>query len=163
MLSLDSRNFLSTLLPSTAFFGYQPVIEPRHPSSSLGSTSTTVHVNQDTPLLAITSPDALDPAVFVDPHFLGATHTFQDHLYSNWLSDAHAEKVRMFEDGVREGSLHAPWKDQVWERDHMAQVPHHPAVSMKIQPAFSSVLAGCVKSGEDALLRFDNNLARPLN
>ena len=62
----------------------------------------------------------LNPSIFNDPHFLAAAHTFQDHLYSNWLSDAHAEKVKMFQDGIRDGSLAAPWKDEVWERDHPA-------------------------------------------
>jgi len=60
----------------------------------------------------------LNPSIFNDPHFLAAAHTFQDHMYSNWLSDGHAEKVRMFQDGIRDGSLAAPWKDEVWERDH---------------------------------------------
>ena len=62
----------------------------------------------------------LNPSIFNDPHFLAAAHTFQDHLYSNWLSGAHAEKVRLFQDGIRDGSLAAPWKDEVWERDHPA-------------------------------------------
>lgn len=60
----------------------------------------------------------LNPSIFNDPHFLAAAHTFQDHIYSNWLSDAHAEKVRMFQDAIGHGTLAAPWKDEVWERDH---------------------------------------------
>ncbi|KAJ7322996.1 hypothetical protein DFH08DRAFT_888476 [Mycena albidolilacea] len=41
-----------------------------------------------------------------------------DHLFSDWLSDAHAEKVKKYEEGIRDGSLAAPWKNEVWERDN---------------------------------------------
>jgi len=77
----------------------------------------------------------------MDSHFLAAAHTFQDHLYSNFLSDAHAKKVKTFEDGVREGTLHAPWKDEVWESNHMSEV-QHPVPSVNAQPGISSALAG---------------------
>jgi hypothetical protein len=83
----------------------------------------------DSPPLSV----ELNPSIFNDPHFLAAAHTFQDHMYSNWLSDAHAEKVRMFQDAIRDGSLAAPWKDEVWERDH-------PSVSETPVPSSSSSL-----------------------
>lgn len=31
--------------------------------------------------------------------------------------EANLEKVQKFERGIAEGSLHAPWKDEVWQRD----------------------------------------------
>jgi hypothetical protein len=60
----------------------------------------------------------LDLSVFTDPHFLASAHTFQDHMYTGWMADAHLEKVQAFEKGVTDGSLHAPWKDEVWEKDN---------------------------------------------
>jgi hypothetical protein len=145
MLSLDSRTFLCTLLPPTAFLGFQPVIGPHHPSRGHGLSPEAMDVDRD-PSPHIPSPDMLDTAVFSDPHFLAAAHTFQDHLYSNWLSDTHAEKVKMFKDGVEQGILHAPWKDDVWESDHVSHIqrPHrdHPATSSVNIPLESSALAG---------------------
>ena len=64
------------------------------------------------------SPDELNPSFFTDPHFLAAAHTFQDHLCSGWMSDEHLEKVASVQRGIRDGTLHAPWKDAVWEQDH---------------------------------------------
>jgi hypothetical protein len=86
-------------------------------------------------------PDALGPvdtSVFTDAHFLAASRTFQDHLYSysNWLSDAHAEKVGKYEEGIKDGTLAAPWKDEIWERNNTEET--------KMPSVSSTALAGYV-------------------
>jgi hypothetical protein len=63
--------------------------------------------------------DTLDLSLFTDPHFLASARTFQDHMYTGWMTEAHLEKVQNFERGVTDGSLHAPWKDEVWQRDNV--------------------------------------------
>lgn len=111
MLSPHSQSLLAPLLPNTAFFGSSSqTIDPSHPSCS----SSAIQQPPEIP----PSYEILDPSVFTDPHFLAAAHTFQDHLYSGWLTEAHVAKVKQFEDGVRSGTLAAPWKDEVWDRDH---------------------------------------------
>ncbi|KAJ7150928.1 Asx homology domain-containing protein [Mycena crocata] len=111
MLSPDSQTRLTALLPSTAFTSFQPTLGSDHPAAS-GSMSVDP---------SISGP--VDSSLFSDPHFLAAAHTFQDHLYSNWLSDAHAEKVKKYEQGTQDGSLAAPWKDEVWERENEQEAP----------------------------------------
>ncbi|KAJ7154634.1 Asx homology domain-containing protein [Mycena filopes] len=111
MLSPESQSRLSALLPPTAFSHFQPSIGPDHPAavdSMNADPSGSGHV---------------DPSFFTDAHFLAAARTFQDHIYSNWLSDAHAEKVKKYEQGIRDGTLAAPWKDEVWERDNQLEEP----------------------------------------
>ncbi|KAJ3501142.1 hypothetical protein NLJ89_g9474 [Agrocybe chaxingu] len=65
----------------------------------------------------------LSPTFFNDPHLLAALRTFQDHLYLGWFTEAHMERVRKFEEGIRDGKLAAPWKDEVWEREHGVPLP----------------------------------------
>ncbi|KAF9466702.1 Asx homology domain-containing protein [Collybia nuda] len=110
MLSPESQTMLKTLLPPTAFRGYQPVLDPSHPSAV-----DSMAVDQPTSGLP---SDSLDGSVFTDSHFLAAAHTFQDHIYSEWLSDAHADKVKKFQAGILDGTLSAPWKDEVWEKSN---------------------------------------------
>lgn len=118
MLSSETRTHLATLLPPTAFYDYQPSLERFHPSKISPETGplsvTTSHPHTSSSF----SPDTLDKSVFTDPHFLAAAHTFQDQLYSGALSDTTAMQVKMFEDGIQDGSLHAPWKDEVWLRNN---------------------------------------------
>ncbi|KAF7348589.1 hypothetical protein MVEN_01376500 [Mycena venus] len=114
MLSPDSQSRLAALLPPTAFSSFQPSIGSDHPAAAES-------MNVDSSGL---SP--IDTSLFTDSHFLAAAHTFQDHLFSNWLSDAHAEKVKKYEQGIRDGSLAAPWKDEVWERDNAKEEPTTP-------------------------------------
>ncbi|KAJ6572120.1 Asx homology domain-containing protein [Mycena capillaripes] len=109
MLSPDSQSRLAALLPPTAFPFFQPTIGSDHPAAA------------DSMNVDSSGPGAVDPSLFTDAHFLAAAHTFQDHLYSNWLSDVHAEKVEKYEQGIKEGSLAAPWKDEVWERDNQKE------------------------------------------
>ncbi|KAJ7054477.1 hypothetical protein C8F01DRAFT_1163505 [Mycena amicta] len=63
-------------------------------------------------LLPATAFRTLIPSVFTDPHFLAAARTFQDHLFSNWFSDAHTEKLQKYVEGTTAGTLAAPWKDE---------------------------------------------------
>ncbi|KAJ7793430.1 Asx homology domain-containing protein [Mycena olivaceomarginata] len=112
MLSPDSQSRLAALLPPTAFSSFQPSIGSDHPAAT---DSMNVDFNVS---------GAVDPSLFTDSHFLAAAHTFQDHLFSDWLSDAHAEKVKKYEEGIRNGSLAAPWKDEVWERDNEDPITH---------------------------------------
>ena len=64
------------------------------------------------------SPALLDPMFFNNPFFLSAAGTFQDQLSSGWLSDKEKDKVNQFLQGVREGTMHAQWKDEEWDQDH---------------------------------------------
>ncbi|KAJ7089190.1 Asx homology domain-containing protein [Mycena belliarum] len=109
MLSPDSQTRLAALLPPTAFRSFQPTIGLDHPAAD-----NTMQLDQK-------PSDSVDTSFFADPHFLAAARTFQDHLFSNWLSDAHAEKVKKYEQGIKDGSLAAPWKDEVWERDNQRE------------------------------------------
>lgn len=61
--------------------------------------------------------DNIDPSVFTDPHFLAALLTFQDHLYSGWMTEAHNEKLCAFKEGLADGTLHVPYKDEVWSQN----------------------------------------------
>lgn len=141
MLSPESQTMLKTLLPPTAFRGYQPVLEPSHPSAV-----DSMVVDQPTNGL---SSDTLDNSVFTDPHFLAAAHTFQDHIYSDWLSDAHVEKVRQFEAGVRDGTLSAPWKDETWEKNNKATVP---PMAEKGVASSSSMMELSTRAGYDTYI-----------
>ena len=85
--------------------------------------------------------DTMDPSIFTDPYFLAAAHTFQDHIFTGWMSDAHIEKRAKFEVGVVDGSMHAPWKDEVWLKDH--GVPRKDMPTSAQQPDWSA-RAGCV-------------------
>ncbi|KAJ6532778.1 Asx homology domain-containing protein [Mycena vulgaris] len=111
MLSPDSQSRLAALLPPTAFPSFQPTIGFDHPAAG---DSINIDSSQSSPI---------DTSLFTDAHFLAAAHTFQDHLYSNWLSDVHAEKVQKYEQGIKDGSLAAPWKDEVWERENQKEEP----------------------------------------
>jgi hypothetical protein len=43
-------------------------------------------------------------------------------MYTGWMTEAHLDKVHKFEGGVVDGSMHAPWKDEVWRRDNAAMI-----------------------------------------
>ncbi|KAG6868893.1 hypothetical protein C0993_008191 [Termitomyces sp. T159_Od127] len=110
MLSADSQNMLKALLPPTAFVGFTVSIDADHPSVA------------DNDAMAVDSVppanDVVDTSVFTDSHFLAAARTLQDHIYSGWMSDSHVQKVAKYEEGIRNGSLAAPWKDELWERNN---------------------------------------------
>ncbi|KIY63885.1 hypothetical protein CYLTODRAFT_425718 [Cylindrobasidium torrendii FP15055 ss-10] len=169
LLDEDARATLSTLLPPTAFDGYINTVDSSHPSlqnaisnpqivdpnamdtssldapapstSNTGITArgeTTASSGSDLPLSFTAN---LDFSVFKDAHFVSAAHTFQDHIYSGWKTDAHAAKVQKYEDGIRDGSLAAPWKDDVWEREH-APVPLGKNAGDAANVTFGDLLAG---------------------
>ncbi|KAG6811925.1 hypothetical protein H0H92_005256 [Tricholoma furcatifolium] len=111
MLSEESKASLKGLLPPTAFRGFRDSIPANHPSITNGSA---MPVEPPAP-----EGDAeVESGIFKDSYFLSAAHTFQDHIYSNWLSDKHMEDVRKYEEGVKNGTLAAPWKDEEWERNN---------------------------------------------
>ncbi|KAJ7824510.1 Asx homology domain-containing protein, partial [Mycena olivaceomarginata] len=112
MLSPDSQSRLAALLPPTAFSSFQPSIRSDH----LAATDS---MNVDFNVSC-----TIDPSLFTDSHFLADVYTFQDHLFSDWLSDAHAKKVKKYEEGIRDGSLAAPWKDEVWGRNNEEPITH---------------------------------------
>lgn len=129
MLSREARERLVVLLPPTAFGGGMGIDET-HPACASSSSSLRPSRNLESlsslqykPTEPSPSVDALDPRTFNDAHFLAAAHTFQDHIFSGWLTNTHAEKVREYEEGVRDGTLSAEWKDEVWVRDNPERVP----------------------------------------
>lgn len=113
LLSPDSRVHLSTLLPPTAFLEFQPSIGPDHPASTRMDATVRETSDGSDPVSGF-----VDPSLFTDPHFLAAAHTFQDHIFSGWLTESHLEKFKRYEQGVMDGSLAAPWKDEVWEKEN---------------------------------------------
>ncbi|KAG6808125.1 hypothetical protein H0H92_005315, partial [Tricholoma furcatifolium] len=109
-LSVESQTMLKALLPPTAFLGFQPVVGANHPSFLAGCSSTTrgvPRVNEE-----------IDTAVFTDRHFLAAARVLQDHIQLGWLTDAHSQKIKEYEEGIRNGTLVEPWKDEIWEREN---------------------------------------------
>jgi hypothetical protein len=130
MLSGDSQTYLKTLLPPTAFTNYLESLGSDHPSIEKNdmnidppppsNTTITTADQQQQPIDA--AGLNLSSSIFTDPHFLAASRTFQDHLYLGWFSAAHLEKVGEFQESVRNGTLAAPWKDEVWNREHRRPV-----------------------------------------
>ena len=88
--------------------------------------------------------DTVDPSIFTDPYFLAAAHTFQDHIFTGWMSDTHIEKRNKFEAGVMDGSMHAPWKDEVWLKDHVNIGVLREDISACAQQSDWGARAGCV-------------------
>ena len=113
MLSGDSQSYLKTLLPPTAFTNYLESLGSDHPSIEENGI-----IDGLPPADTTTDQHELNLSIFTDPHFLAASRTFQDHLYFGWFSAAHLEKVGDFQESVRNGTLAAPWKDEVWNREH---------------------------------------------
>ena len=60
----------------------------------------------------------LDPTFFTSSFFQSAALTFQDHLYSAWFSRKAKEAEETCTQGLRDGSMHAEWKDEAWEREN---------------------------------------------
>ncbi|PSR77077.1 hypothetical protein PHLCEN_2v8066 [Hermanssonia centrifuga] len=119
-LSVESQELLCSLFPATAFSTFQPTIDPTHPANmGKGGPESSSQESPPKPLSATfdRSPTTLDPVVFTSPFFLSAARTFQDHIYSGWLASKAKDLVKQYEQGVGEGSLHAEWKDEEWERN----------------------------------------------
>ncbi|KAF5348247.1 hypothetical protein D9756_010528 [Leucocoprinus leucothites] len=101
LLPERAQQALMALLPSTAFSE-----DPNHTQDS-GHVSVPFQAKRE-----------LDLNVFHDTHFLDAAHTFQDHLFSGWFTTSHHAKLVAYLDGIKNGTLAAPWKDEVWEREN---------------------------------------------
>ncbi|TEB35295.1 hypothetical protein FA13DRAFT_1728100 [Coprinellus micaceus] len=112
MLSEESCSDLKQLLPPTAFVGYRPRLGHDHPAAQADMDVDPIDG------AGLMTGEVDDLGLFTDPHFLSAARTFQDHLFSNWLSDAHQEKVAKFEADLRSGSLAVRWKDEQWLEDN---------------------------------------------
>lgn len=138
-LSPESQLRLVALLPPTAFAAFSPSVPPTHvdyapPQRDGAEAAPADEDRMDIDAQAPSgsgsgppqgaqerTPATLDPAVFTSPFFLSAARTYQDHLFSGWFGKKARDEVAQFEAGVRAGTLHAPWKDEIWERDHRPQ------------------------------------------
>ncbi|RPD72958.1 hypothetical protein L226DRAFT_553923 [Lentinus tigrinus ALCF2SS1-7] len=110
-LSQESQLRLCSMLPPTAFLTYRPSVCSSHPDFPSQQQSVDgMDVDQ--------TPATLDPMVFTSPFFLSAAHTWQDHLFSSWLGQKASDDLEAFKQGAKDGTLHAPWKDEAWDRDH---------------------------------------------
>jgi len=122
MLSEESQECLKTLLPRSAFMGYDDKLCDDHPSSELSKKHAFNNGDGDpVDKSNVNVPEELgelDHTFFIDAHFQAAMRTFQNHLQLNWFTDAHQEKLEAFQERIRNGTLAAPWKDEVWERDN---------------------------------------------
>ncbi|KAJ6606686.1 Asx homology domain-containing protein [Mycena sp. CBHHK59/15] len=128
MLSPESQSVLSTLLPPTAFRSFQPSLAADHPAAG-----DSMKVDSE----VLGSPDT---SVFTDAHFLAAAHTFQDHLYSNWLSDAHADKVKKYEQGTKTEVLLPRGKTKSGNATINQKIPREAAELKLVDLAKNSVL-----------------------
>ncbi|KZT01903.1 uncharacterized protein LAESUDRAFT_706953 [Laetiporus sulphureus 93-53] len=136
-LSQESKEFLVSLLPPTAFNTFRPSLPSTHVDYSItndnvpnidqddamdvdsaheaafaASTSTSQSTHQNR------TPAFLDPAIFTSPFFSSAAQTYQDHLFSGWFAAKAQDTIKLFEEGIRLGTMHAEWKDEEWEREH---------------------------------------------
>ncbi|KAM5540014.1 hypothetical protein V8D89_006154 [Ganoderma adspersum] len=119
-LSEEAQERLCALLPPTAFATYVPSVSSSHPDGRR-SPGAADAMDVDVPVLR--NPATLDPTVLTSPFFLSAAHTWQDHLVSNWLGKKASDDLEKFRQGARDGTLHADWKDEVWELDHSPETP----------------------------------------
>ncbi|KAI0631552.1 Asx homology domain-containing protein [Trametes polyzona] len=130
-LSEESQNRLCGLLPPTAFSTYVPTVCPSHPDyrpptdgGAPGDSNVVDRMDVDDADAASGSgsesgatPATLDPTVFTSPFFLSAAHTWQDHLFSSWLTKKATDEMARFAEGARTGDMHVDWKDEVWEAE----------------------------------------------
>ncbi|KAI0781631.1 Asx homology domain-containing protein [Irpex lacteus] len=115
-LSEESQQQLCSLLPPTAFTTFQPSLDGYHPAA-LSKTSPDADKSASS-TSEQRSPTTLDPTLFSNAFFLSGAMTFQDHLFTGWLSRKAKEDVDQYEQGVTAGSMHAEWKDEQWTREH---------------------------------------------
>lgn len=114
-LSAESQEILCSLLPPTAFTTYHPPVDATHPAKQQ------FNGNDDRMDLDVErSPATLDPLFFTSPFMLSAAHTFQDHIFSSWMTQKAGESVAKFREGVQDltSNIRAEWKDEEWRRDH---------------------------------------------
>ncbi|KXN89536.1 hypothetical protein AN958_05562 [Leucoagaricus sp. SymC.cos] len=124
LLPDDSQNALMALLPSAAFTDDLSGVDQLRLDEAMPGSDQLVK-------------RSLNLNIFHDAHFLDAAHTFQDHLFSGWFTAAHHEKLAVYLDGIRNGTLSAPWKDEVWEREN----PHPATPVSPVETPSSSARA----------------------
>jgi len=120
-LSSDSRAILATMLPPTAlpFFVAEP--DETHPAHA-----RTPSTSANAPLV----PDLeIDSSFLTCPFFEAAMRTFQDHIFSGYFAREHEQELNAYEQGLRDGTLHAAWKDDAWEHDHPAAEEKRPILA----------------------------------
>ncbi|OSD00305.1 hypothetical protein PYCCODRAFT_1437436 [Trametes coccinea BRFM310] len=127
-LSDEAQNHLCQLLPPTAFSTYSPSVCTTHPdylnnNHDAQPSVDRMEVDGDNSN-GRSNPATLDPTVFTSPFYLSAAHTFQDHLFSGWLSKKAADDLAKFKEGVRTGQMHADWKDEAWEFERLLPKPN---------------------------------------
>ncbi|ETW76489.1 hypothetical protein HETIRDRAFT_239662, partial [Heterobasidion irregulare TC 32-1] len=148
-LSSASHARLVSLFPPTAFRGFQLSLDPTHPFRRWQDEQhvrTPPSSRPPSPSFPSRLQD-LDLGCFKDGHFLSAMQTFQDHLYTGWMTDAHKEMVEFYKSGIENGTLHASWKDEAWEGDELDEedvVAAAPAAARAQMPA-SKVRTGAPK------------------
>ena len=67
------------------------------------------------------TPATLNQNVFTSSAFLAAATTFQDHLFSSWMTATSQAQVEKFKQGIQDGTLHAEWKDDAWNEEAVPQ------------------------------------------
>ncbi|KAG6823649.1 hypothetical protein H0H92_009538, partial [Tricholoma furcatifolium] len=69
-------------------------------------------------LLTITRYAWLSSGRGLSRGFLAAARALQDHIQLGWLTDARSQKIKKYGEGIRNGTLVEPWKDEIWEREN---------------------------------------------
>ncbi|KAG8752327.1 hypothetical protein FRC14_007136 [Serendipita sp. 396] len=111
-LSEEDRKILSSLLPPTIQSGYKPALPWYHPSKG----TVDVDAQSIEPQPGTADVFEAETGLFMNlPSFESALVTFQDQLYSGWLTTKHRNDVEKFSNGINSGEAHAPWKDEAWE------------------------------------------------
>ncbi|KAG8882998.1 hypothetical protein FRB97_007371 [Tulasnella sp. 331] len=116
MLSEDARNRLSALLPPTSFWNFMSEVDPSHPSRS-SKVNRSAEDRMEVDYLPRSAAFLKDD--FMSCQFLhAATNQFQDHIFSSYFTEEHHKKVEAFQQALKDGSAHVPWKDDAWAQDH---------------------------------------------
>ncbi|EJD50660.1 hypothetical protein AURDEDRAFT_112238 [Auricularia subglabra TFB-10046 SS5] len=139
-LSPDARAVLCTLLPPAAFPGFEPELDPRHPARR-GQASENGYndANADGNAGQIVE---LDPKFLESAPFQAALSTFQDHLSNGYFSREHVKELGEYTTAVREGTLHAAWKDDAWDErlNGDSEQPQEPAARRPPPPPKKTVV-----------------------
>ncbi|KAG8858280.1 hypothetical protein FRB96_005411 [Tulasnella sp. 330] len=122
MLSEDARNRLSALLPPTSFWNFMSEVDPSHPSRS-SKVNRSAEDRMEVDYLPRSAAFLKDD--FMSCQFLhAATNQFQvpelQYLAFRikFLKQEHHKKVEAFQQALKDGSAHVPWKDDAWAQDH---------------------------------------------
>jgi len=113
MLSVESRSHLASLLPKTSFVSNTPTVDDAHPAMK----TTEANIASLAQESFSADPDMLnhDPS-FLSCHFLqSAVQAFQEDLRSSNFTPGHVAHMEAYENALRDGTTHAPWKDEEWD------------------------------------------------